>query len=135
MIEWRIHLASPPERVYSFLASEPGRERFWAESAPERDGIIEFTFPNGLRWHGRILAAEPPYRFAVRYFGDTDVVFTLDDDGRGGCDLRLHDTADDADTSAGWVSVLLALKAAVDFDVDLRNHDADRTWSEGYVDN
>jgi hypothetical protein len=33
------------------------------------------------------------------------------------------------------VSVLLALKAAVDFSVDLRNHDAGRTWCSGYVDN
>ena len=35
---------------------------------------------------------------------------------------------------AGWVSVLLALKAAVDFAVDLRNRDPDRTWEDGYVD-
>jgi hypothetical protein len=37
--------------------------------------------------------------------------------------------------AAGWVSVLLALKAAVDFGVDLRNHDPERTWSTGFVDN
>lgn len=36
---------------------------------------------------------------------------------------------------AGWVSVLLALKAAVDFSVDLRNHDPGRTWDQGYADN
>jgi hypothetical protein len=36
---------------------------------------------------------------------------------------------------AGWVSVLLALKAAADFGVDLRNHDAARTWAQGYCDN
>jgi predicted nucleic acid-binding Zn ribbon protein len=33
------------------------------------------------------------------------------------------------------VSVLMALKAAVDFSVDLRNHDPDRTWDHGYVEN
>jgi hypothetical protein len=29
---------------------------------------------------------------------------------------------------------LLALKAAADFGIDLRNHDRQRTWREGYVD-
>jgi len=36
---------------------------------------------------------------------------------------------------AGWVSVLMALKAAVDHGVDLRNHDPQRTWDQGYADN
>ena len=135
MIEWRVHLASPPGRVYELLASAAGREGFWAASAPEREGVIEFSFPGGLEWRGRIVVAEPPRTFSVNYYGDTEVVFTLDDDGRGGCDLLLTDSADDAETMAGWVSVLLALKAAADFDVDLRNHDPTRTWNEGYVDN
>lgn len=33
------------------------------------------------------------------------------------------------------VSVLLALKAAADFGVDLRNHDRERTWRKGYAHN
>jgi hypothetical protein len=37
--------------------------------------------------------------------------------------------------AAGWVSVLMAMKAAVDHGVDLRNHDASRSWSNGYADN
>jgi hypothetical protein len=82
-----------------------------------------------------VLAAEPPGRFALVYFGETEVEFRLSDDARGGCDLVLTDTADDAETLAGWVSVLLALKAVTDFGVDLRNHDPMRTWSSGYVDN
>jgi len=36
---------------------------------------------------------------------------------------------------AGWVSVLMALKASVDFGIDLRNHDPNRTWDEGYAEN
>ena len=28
----------------------------------------------------------------------------------------------------GWVSVLLELKAAADYNVDVRNHDVTRTW-------
>ncbi len=34
---------------------------------------------------------------------------------------------DRTEVIAGWVSVLMALKAAVDFSVDLRNHDPVRT--------
>ena len=30
--------------------------------------------------------------------------------------------------------VRLALKAAVDFSIDLRNQDPDRSWENGYVD-
>jgi hypothetical protein len=38
------------------------------------------------------------------------------------------------DNLAGWVTVLLTLKAAADFGVDLRSHDPARTWGQGYVD-
>jgi hypothetical protein len=40
-----------------------------------------------------------------------------------------------AEVLPGWVSVLMALKAYVDHGVDLRNHDAARTWDQGYCDN
>jgi hypothetical protein len=43
--------------------------------------------------------------------------------------------AERSELAAGWVSWLLAMKAAVDFSVDLRNHDPDRTWQYGYADN
>jgi uncharacterized protein YndB with AHSA1/START domain len=135
VIKWKIHLSSPPERVYEFLASPDGRAAFWAESAPERGGGIDFSFPDGSQWHGRILAEDAPHRFALNYFGDTEVVFGLAGDENGGCDLTLTDTAEDPETRAGWVSVLLALKSAVDFGIDLRNHDPTRTWREGYADN
>ncbi len=36
---------------------------------------------------------------------------------------------------AEWVSVLMAMKATVDHDVDLRNHDKSRAWGNGYADN
>ncbi|MGH9769506.1 MAG: hypothetical protein ACREAB_18940 [Blastocatellia bacterium] len=43
--------------------------------------------------------------------------------------------SDRIEVIAGWVSVLMALKAAVDFGIDLRNHDPQRTWDEGFVEN
>lgn len=138
-IIWRLHLASAPEYVYALLATDAGRARFWAERAEERDGHIHFVFPNGYQWAGRILAAEPPRRFALDYIGHSTTVFELADDGAGGADLTLTDSgvppADLTEVTAGWASVLLALKAAADFGVDLRNHDARRTWDEGFVEN
>ena len=35
---------------------------------------------------------------------------------------------------AGWLNVLLPLKAACDFGIDLRNHDPARTWDRSFVD-
>ncbi|HEX5689403.1 MAG TPA: hypothetical protein VFX76_05345, partial [Roseiflexaceae bacterium] len=65
--------------------------------------------------------------------------FTLEEDGAGGTEVLLTDrdvpAADRAEVAAGWVSVLLALKAAADFGVDLRNHDSARTWDQGYAEN
>jgi uncharacterized protein YndB with AHSA1/START domain len=138
-IRWRLHLTSPVSTVYRALATDAGRAGFWAESAVERDGVIHFVFPNGVRWDGRVLQAQPPYRYEVQYFGNSVAAFTLEEDGRGGADLTLTDTGvppqDRTEVIAGWVSVLMALKAAVDFGVDLRAHDPERHWDTGYVEN
>ena len=124
--------------VYEALATDDGRATYWAERAPERDGTIEFHILNYPVSTGRVLHREHPRRFVVEYFG-TVVSFKLDDDGYGGTDLSLvaevPDESSRMEFAAGWVSVLLALKAAVDFGVDLRNHDPQRSWSQGYADN
>lgn len=139
VIRWRLHLQAPPERVYALLATAAGRARFWAEAASEHAGAIDFVFPDGQTWRGRILADQPPHRFSVEYYGGSRTTFELAADGAGGTDLTLTDAevpeADRAEVTAGWVSVLLALKAAADFGVDLRNHDPARTWAAGFVDN
>jgi uncharacterized protein YndB with AHSA1/START domain len=138
-IRWCLHLDSPPHKVYRMLASDEGRARFWAESAVERDHAINFVFPNGHTWRAQILEATPHRRFVLAYYGGSIATFELESDGQGGTDLTLTDTnvAEQyhAEVLAGWVSVLLALKAAIDFDIDLRNHDLTRTWDSGYVDN
>jgi uncharacterized protein YndB with AHSA1/START domain len=139
LIRWRLHLHSPPDAVYRALSTDAGRASFWAESAVERDGIIHYIFPNGITWDVLIVEAIPPRRYAIRYYGDSLVTFELEDDGQGGTDLTLTDrgvpSPDRTEVIAGWVSVLLALKAAVDFGVDLRAHDPDRHWDTGYVEN
>jgi uncharacterized protein YndB with AHSA1/START domain len=138
-IRWRLHLQAPPEAVYQAIATDQGRAGFWAQSAQERDGVIHFAFPNGLTWAGEILRADPPWLYAIIYFGGSKVTFHLAKDGQGGTDLTLTDTGvspeDRSEVIAGWVSVLMSLKAFVDFGVDLRAHDPSRTWDQGYVEN
>jgi hypothetical protein len=49
-----MHLPVAPGDVYDALDSSEGRAAFWAESAVERDGLVEFEFINGQRSTGRI---------------------------------------------------------------------------------
>ncbi len=138
-IRWSLHLKSAPEEVFQMLATDHGRAQFWAESAIEQNNHIHFIFPGGQSWQGEILARVPPQLFRVVYFGGSIATFSLKQDGQGGTDLVLTDegVAEEhrCEVISGWVSVLMALKAAVDFGVDLRNHDPQRTWDTGYVDN
>ncbi|HBY63442.1 MAG TPA: hypothetical protein DEH78_26765 [Solibacterales bacterium] len=137
-IRWRLHLRSKPDAVYRLLATPQGRKRFWAESAPELDGEILFTFVNGQKLVSRVLESTPPHRFSLTYFSGSHVTIELIPDGAGGTDLTLTEwnvpEEDRLENVAGWVSVLLNLKAAADFDVDLRNRDPERGWYDGYVD-
>lgn len=136
---WRLYLRSPITTVYQMLATDAGRASFWAESANAQDGVIHFAFPNNVTWDAAILQAIPPYSYVVHYIGNSVAAFTLADDGQGGTDLTLTDSGVPAayrtEVIAGWVSVLMALKAAVDFGVDLRAHDPNRHWDSGYVEN
>lgn len=135
---WRVHLQSSPERVYEVLSTAKGRTRFWASSAPEKDGAVHFVFLNGATHTGRILEKAPPTRFALEYFGGSRVQFDLVPDGTGGTDLIMTESevppANRSIHTSGWIPVLLGLKAALDFSIDLRNHDEHRTWEAGYVD-
>ena len=138
VIRWKMHFISPPARVFSALATDEGRAHYWAESAPEVNGEVTFHILGFEPFTGRIVKKNAPSQFALEYFG-TIVEFSLHDDGKGGTDLSLVATQVDEsirmEMSAGWVSVLMAMKAAVDHGVDLRNHDASRTWRDGYADN
>jgi len=138
-IRWKLHFRSLPEAVYQKLNTNEGRAAFWAESAVEKDANIHFVFPSGVEWTGKILESDPPRKFKVEYYGGSITTFELESDGAGGTDLTLTDqgVSDEYKTEviAGWISVLMALKASVDFGVDLRTHDPKRTWDEGYVEN
>lgn len=137
-IRWKMHFRSSPKQVFAALTTAEGRAKFWAEFAPEVNGLITFHILNYAPFTGRVWESVPDRSFALEYFG-TKVRFTLEDDGHGGTDLTLHATEvnenDRMEMVAGWVSVLMAMKAAVDYGVDLRNHDASRAWESGYADN
>jgi uncharacterized protein YndB with AHSA1/START domain len=138
VIRWKVHFRSPPETVFEALATDAGRARFWAEAAPEVDGVVTFHILNYEPFSGRILLRREPSVFKLEYYG-TVVEFSLSGDGAGGTDLSM--VATDVDESirmemvAGWVSVLMGMKAAVDHNIDLRNHDKSRAWGNGFLDN
>jgi uncharacterized protein YndB with AHSA1/START domain len=137
-IRWRIHLSSPPEKVFEALATGRGRQAFWAAQAPEYQGAIHFKFANGMAFESKVLERQTPSLFAVEYFGESRAEFQIVDDGAGGTDLTLTESQVPEENRlihlSGWIPVLLALKAAVDFSVDLRNNDPERTWEDGYID-
>ncbi len=137
-IRWNMHFRSSPDQVFRFLATDAGRSKYWAEKTTEKDGEITFHLLNEPKQiKCKILEDIPPRRYVIEYFA-SKVGFELLPDKKGGTDLFL--TAFDVDErwrmemTAGWVTVLMSLKAAVDFGVDLRNHDPKRTWDQGYAD-
>jgi hypothetical protein len=81
-IVWEAALCAAPAEVYQMLASPTGRRRFWAASAEEADGAIAFQFTNGQTLTGRILERQPPARFALSYFGNSQVASILRPMGR-----------------------------------------------------
>jgi uncharacterized protein YndB with AHSA1/START domain len=137
-MHWRVHLETAPAEVYRFLSTAEGRKRFWAESAEQTGSEIEFRFPDGTVLRSRVLDAVAPERFRLTYFGGSTVTFQLEGDGQGGTDVSLSEEGLQPEhfkeNERGWVSVLLCLKAAADFGVDLRNHDQTRAWGARYVD-
>jgi uncharacterized protein YndB with AHSA1/START domain len=136
-IRWRMHIAAPPERVFAALDSDDGRAAFWAESAREAHGHIDFRFINGVTYRSRVLERRAPLVWSIEYFGGP-AHFELAPDAAGGTDLLLtHEGVDNADWQeihAGWLNVLFPLKAWVLHGIDLRNHDVNRSWDQGYAD-
>jgi DNA-binding HxlR family transcriptional regulator/uncharacterized protein YndB with AHSA1/START domain len=136
-IRWRLHVPAPPERVHEALSTNEGRRGFWADTLTSPDGAIRYRFLNGVEYEGRVVESRAPSVFAVEYFGGV-ARFELTPDGNGGTDLELTHTGlwgeEWIETHAGWLNVLLPLKAMVGHGVELRNRDPRRSWDDGYVD-
>lgn len=126
---WKVHFNSAPSEVYRAICTPLGRARFWAESANETNGVIHFVLPGGRTDDAPIERAVQDHLYVVRLLGH-NVTFTLTPDEKHGTDLTL--TVEGSADPTTWVSLLLRLKAHVDFGADLRNHDPDRI--ERYVD-
>jgi len=137
-IKWKLHFSSPPEKVYEALSTNEGRRGYWAESADENNGKINYVFLNNIEDTGEILERVPNKLFSVMYF-NWKVTFKLSPDNSNGTDLEMiSENVPEkikSEIIAGWVSWLMTMKAFVDFGVDLRNHDEKRTWFTGYIDN
>ena len=137
-VTWKLHLNSNPKSVFDLLSTSEGRKKFWAENAPEQSGVIHFLFPNGQAYDGEILKTIPSKEFHIDYFNSV-VKFSLEPSETGGTKLTLINEnvteRDFSEVNAGWISVLMNLKAVADFQCDLRNHDKQKTWDQGYVDN
>jgi hypothetical protein len=131
LVQWKVFCKSGPNDVYRALSTPQGRVRFWAQSTQGPDGVIEFVLPDGRTDKCQLERAVQDRLYQVRYFGRT-VTFTLAPGDSGGTELTLTSDRTDAQADAVYVSLLLRLKASVDFGVDLRNHDNDRTT--GYAD-
>ncbi|OLS22643.1 MAG: hypothetical protein HeimC3_29170 [Candidatus Heimdallarchaeota archaeon LC_3] len=138
-IRWKIHLLSSSEKIYRFLNSNEGRSKFWAENSLEKNNKIYFEFPNGYKWVSDIIERIPYKKFKIKYIDNSITTFELIEDENGGTNIELIDENVKMewkyDVLPGWVSVLLNLKAAVDYGIDLRNHDKSKTWDEGFCDN
>ncbi|WP_420401399.1 SRPBCC family protein [Flagellimonas sp.] len=137
-ITWKLHLKSSPETVFELLSTSEGRAKFWAEKADEENGMVHFVFPNGQTYGSKVLECIPNQTFCLDYF-ESLVKFHLEPSDNGGTDLTLinENVAEEEfhEVHAGWVSVLMNLKATADFQCDLRNHDPNKTWDQGYLDN
>ena len=138
-IEWRVHLNSSPAAAYEAWATDLGRERFWAERSEATPDGFRLSFIGGEVLDVRLVETIPSRRFAFNYFGSSRVVVQFETDASGSCDVHLTEEGvpetEYMENYAGWVSVLLSLKAAVDFGVDLRGHDPARSWRRRFVDN
>ncbi len=138
IIEWKVHFSSPIEKVYEFLTTDKGRSKFWAEETIEKNGFVKFCILHYPTYNSKIYEKIPPKLFKLEYFG-TDVTFTLITTDDNGTDIYLKAVTPNEqvknEMAAGWVSVLMAMKGAVDFGIDLRNHHPERVWEKGYLDN
>ena len=137
-LQWRVHLDATPEAVYARLATDDGRESFWAESSKTLDDDVWLVFPDQSTTTVRIVLQRPPLLLEMDYFG-VSTRFALQPAGEQATVLEVtasnipaHDMVD---LAAGWVSVLLNLKAVINFGHDLRNHARPRTWADRFVDN
>lgn len=138
-IKWKVKFKSTPSRVFSFLNTDKGRASFWAETANEKNGMVHFKFINGQSYLGKILDRKQDRLFHLDYF-HSDVYFYLTMNTKDeGTLLSLENRGvkdeDYCEVKSGWISVLMNMKSVIDYQVDLRNHDKEICWDQGFIGN
>ena len=137
-IHWKVRFKGSPSKVYNMLTTDDGRALFWAESAIESDNHIHFKFPSGIEYVSEIREKVIDKKFRLDYFGG-EVTFDISVDINGFTILSVFHqdvaTNEIAEVNAGWVSVLMTLKAACEGDLDLRNHNPNYSWDQHFVGN
>lgn len=135
-IVWRLRLSAPPERVFSAWLTPEDHVRFWSERSEDDPQGFRLQFIDGTVALCKVTERVSPSHIRIEYFGaQVDIALERLE---AGTDLTLtaRNVPSDEwqDVFAGWLNVLLPFKAWVDFGVDIRSHDPERTWREGYVD-
>ena len=69
-ILWRLHTASPPERLWELLTTDAGRARFWAETSRSDGDRFTLGFSMGLEGECRVIEAAPPVAGRLHLFRD-----------------------------------------------------------------
>ncbi|HEX9412846.1 MAG TPA: SRPBCC domain-containing protein [Ktedonobacterales bacterium] len=143
IIHASVKLAASRDRVWQAITTPSGITSWWAERAeiqPMDGGLLRLLFPNRRTLDSKVVQCRPSQMMSFVYFGGTRAQFEVHTATPGGTSLTVTDRGfssqeDYAETLAHWTSVLLALKAYIDFGVDLRNHTPVFNWEQGYVDN
>ncbi|GAC1457763.1 MAG: hypothetical protein PVSMB4_17530 [Ktedonobacterales bacterium] len=138
-----VKLNTSRDRVWQAMTTPGGITSWWAERAevqPVDGGLLRLVFPNRRMLDSKVVMCRPPEFLSFVYFGGTRAEFHLSTHPAGGTVATVTDRGfssqeDYAETLAHWSSVLLALKAFLDFGVDLRNHTPVFNWEQGFVDN
>ncbi len=137
IITWKILLKSPPNKVFEYLVEDESREKWWVESSQQEGDTIKFTFPNGWESDETIIAMVENRSLEMTYLGSRIRYDIKESDAGTILTVTDFETTPEyrVQVIAGWGSVLMALKGAVDFGIDLRNHRVDYTWEQGFFDN
>jgi uncharacterized protein YndB with AHSA1/START domain len=142
-IHMSVKLAAGRDRVWQALTTPAGITSWWSERAeiqPSDGGLLRLLFPNRRMLDSKVVMCRPMQLMSFVYFGGTRAQFEVNTHPSGGTIVSVTDHGfssqeDYAETLAHWTSVLLALKAYLDFGVDLRNHTPTFNWEQGFVDN
>jgi uncharacterized protein YndB with AHSA1/START domain len=142
-IQMSVKLGASRERVWQGLTTPSGITSWWAERAeiqPADGGLLRLVFPNRRMLDSKVVMCRPLQLMSFVYFGGTRAQFELEALPQGGTAVTVTDRGfssqeDYAETMAHWTSVLLALKAHLDFGIDMRNHNPSFNWEHGFVDN